>query len=89
MVAPYQVGDLVRSFVRVPGSGLQTKSTKHTFCNSVSMLTEVQKLKEKNELLRKENEKLKKQVSLFKKLVLNPQRVNSVLTCLKEKFQEA
>ena len=89
MVAPHQVGDLARSFVRVPGSGLQTKSTKPAFCNLVSMLTEVQKLKEKNELLRIENEKLKKQISLLKKLVHNPLRLNSVFSRLKEKVQEA
>ena len=32
MVAPHQVGDLVRSFVRVPGSGSE-KSAKPTFCD--------------------------------------------------------
>ena len=32
MVAPHQVGDLVRSFVRVPDSG-SDKSVKSTFCD--------------------------------------------------------
>ena len=32
MVAPHQVGDLVRSFVRVPGSGFE-KSAKPAFCD--------------------------------------------------------
>ena len=32
MVAPHQVGNLVRSFVRVPGSGSE-KSTKSAFCD--------------------------------------------------------
>lgn len=155
MVAPHQVGDLVRSFVRVPGSGSK-KSAKPTFCNlarvstlagtvsvpqnlppatnvltqspsqqqtrlikseendkflmppakkakvphieSISEKTipvtlmafripnaEVQKLKEENEQLRKENETLKKQLSLFKQLIRNPQRLNSVLRRLEEK----
>lgn len=170
MVAPHQVGDLVRSFVRVPGSGSE-KSAKPAFCDlarastlaatvsvpqnlppATNVLTqspsstqnpnnqqrkrprseeteevkdstsapqakvphveaspagipvktipvtlmavripnaEVQKLKEENEQLRKENETLKKQLSLFKQLIRNPQRLNSVLRRLEEKAQEA
>ena len=171
MVAPHQVGDLVRSFVRVPGSGSE-KSAKPAFCDlarastlaatvavpkdfppATNVLTqspsstqipnnnqqrkrprteeteevkdsisapqakvphtetppasapiktipvtllvvhipnaEVQKLKEENEQLRKENETLKKQLSLFKQLIRNPQRLNSVLSRLEEKAQEA
>ena len=169
MVAPHQVGDLVRSFVRVPGSGSE-KSAKPVFCDlakastlaatvsvpqnlppATNVLTqtptvtplpntqqrkrprpeenenssdsssapkiirikassatapiktipvtlmaavripnaEVQKLKEENEQLRKENETLKKQLSLFKQLIRNPQRLNSVLRRLEEKAQEA
>ncbi|CAL4169760.1 unnamed protein product [Meganyctiphanes norvegica] len=157
MVAPHQVGDLVRSFVRVPGSGAE-KSAKPAFCDlarastlaatvsvpqnlppATNVLTlspnsapipnnqqrkrpmseedetldsikaskaipiktipvtlmavripnaEVQKLKEENEQLRKENESLKKQLSLFKQLIRNPQRLNSVLYRLEEKAQE-
>ncbi|CAL4182488.1 unnamed protein product [Meganyctiphanes norvegica] len=168
MVAPHQVGDLVRSFVRVPGSGSE-KSAKPAFCDlarastlaatvsvpqnlppATNVLTllptansitnnqqrkrpkseenessesikaskakvnhivsppaaipvknipitlmvvripnaEVQKLKEENVQLRKENEILKKQLSLFKQLIRNPQRLNSVLSRLEEKAQE-
>ena len=48
---------------------------------------ENEKLKEDNEQLRKENEKLKIQLSLFKQLIRNPQRLNSVLRRLE--VQEA
>ena len=169
MVGPHQVGDLVRSFVRVPGSGTE-KSAKPTFCDlarasnlaatvpipqslppATNVLTqtpsltqtpysqkrkrdkieekensddsniapkvirietssatapvkripvtlmaavhipnsEVLKLKEENEKLRKDNEKLKKQLSLFKQLIRNPERLQSVLRRLEEKAQEA
>ena len=50
---------------------------------------EVQKLKEGNEQLKKENETLKKQLSLFKQLIRNPHRLNSVLRRLEEKAREA
>ena len=171
MVAPHQVGDFVRSFVRVPGSGSE-KSAIPAFCDlarastlaatisvpqnlppATNVLTqspsstqishnqprkrprceeaennndsttapkakiphietpqatvpvktvpftlvavrripntEIQKLKEENEQLRKENETLKKQLSLFKQLIRNPQRLNSVLRRLEEKILEA
>ena len=166
MVVPHQVGDLVRSFVRVPGSGSDL-SAKPTFCdlgrlstlaatvsvpqnllpptnvltlspssiqnqerkrlrtkdlapqnqeqkrprilapktkhwpshqpNDVSLkiipCAEVQKLKEENKALKEENQKLmeevkqlrnylkilEKQNSLLGQLILNPQRLNSVM----------
>ena len=46
---------------------------------------EIQKLKEENEGLRKENVVLMKQLSLFKQLIRNPQRLNSVLRRLEER----
>ena len=178
MVAPHQIGDLVRSFVRIPGSG-SSKSATPGFCDlartstlaaaipipqnlppATNVLTQTpiadnqqrkrsgpeekengtdfnsappvirietssatpsiktipvtlmaavrishagtQKLKEKKEQLRKENEKLKekkeqlrkeneilkKQLSLFRQLIHNPQRLNSVLRRLEKKTQE-
>ena len=155
MVVPHQVGDLVRSFVRVPGSGSDL-SAKPTFCDlgrlstlaatvsvpqnllpPTNVLTlspssiqnqerkrlrtkdlapqnqeqkrprilapktkhwpspcaEVQKLKEENKALKEENQKLmeevkqlrnylkilEKQNSLLGQLILNPQRLNSVM----------
>ena len=38
MVAPHQIGDLVRSFVRVPGSGTE-KSARPTFCDLARVST--------------------------------------------------
>ena len=164
MVAPHQIGDLVRSFVRIPGSG-SSKSATPGFCDlartstlaaaipipqnlppATNVLTQTpiadnqqrkksgpevkengidfnsapkvirietssatppiktipvtlmaavhisnagtQKLKEKKEQLRKENEILKKQLSLFRQLIHNPQRLNSVLRRLEKKTQE-
>ena len=169
MVAPHQVGNVVRSFVRVPGSGSErfagpafcdlakastlaatvsvpatisvplppttnvpaqsppiqnnqqrkrprskeTKKAKESISapkakaphmkppsagapvKTINVIllavripnAEVEKLKEDNEQLRKENEKLKKQLSLFKQLIRNPQRLNSVLRHLE--VQEA
>ena len=151
MVVPHQVGDLVRSFVRVPGSGSE-KSAKPTFCDlgrlstlaatvsvpqnllpATNVLTlspssiqnqerkrlrtkdlapqnqeqkrprilaprpspcaEVEKLKEENKVLKVGNQKLmedlkqlrndlkilEKQNSLLRQLILNPQRLSSVL----------
>ena len=56
---------------------------------SHSDLVSFQKLKKENEQLKKEYETLKTQVSLFKQLIQNPERLNSVLCRLKEKAQEA
>ena len=170
MVAPHQVGDLIRSFVRVPGSG-SDKTAKPAPCDlarastlaalvsvpqnlppATNVLTQspsasqvpnnqqrkrprteeekgnssdsspattvplsktlssavptktipvtllatvlfpnaaVRKLKEGNDQLKKENETLKKQLSLFKQLIRNPHRLNSVLRRLEEKAREA
>ena len=44
--------------------------------------------REENEQLRKENETLKKQLSLFKQLIRNPQRLNSVLRRLEERASQ-
>ena len=49
---------------------------------------EVQKLKEENAQLRKENEELRRQLSLFKQLIRNPLRLNSVLRRLEERAEE-
>ena len=46
---------------------------------------EIQKLIAEIEQLRKQKEKLREQLSLFKQLIRNPQRLNSVLCRLEEK----
>ena len=61
----------------------------HSWLLYVSQNAEVQKLKEENDHLRKEKETLKKQLSLFKQLIRNPHRLNSVLLRLEERTQEA
>ena len=110
MVSPCQVGDIVRSFVRVPGSGsINSSSSSVCDLSRVSPLAasvsvpqslprasnatlmpvhipnaDIHKLKEENELLIKENQKLKKMVSIFRQLILNRERLNSVLRRLDE-----
>ena len=49
---------------------------------------EIQELKEENERLKKENDSIKKQLVLFKQLIRNPARLNSVLRRLEIKAQQ-
>jgi len=75
--------------MEAPPAGVPVKTIPVTLMAVRIPNAEVEKLKEENEHLRKENETLKKQLSLFKQLIRNPQRLNSVLRRLEEKAQEA
>ena len=57
--------------------------TSQSFSQSVNMT--IQKLKQENEELKRENLLLKKQLSLFKQLIMNPVRLNSVLHRVKKR----
>ena len=112
MAPPYQVGDILRSFIRIPDDGTQkfTKTILHdlgrisTLAATIAVPQDlppvtnmilqspsqpvnmnIQKLKEENKELKSENLKLRKQLSLFKQLIMNPIRHNSVLYRLKKR----
>ena len=99
MVAPHKVGDLARTFVRIPGSGLEfeQRNVVVRLPRSGSEIVsgrndDLQKLRRLNknlrieqENLRIENRLLKRQISLFKQLLQNPQRLNSVMQRIAEK----
>ena len=72
-----------------PPTGAPVKTLPVTLMTMRIPNLDIKKLKEENERLRKEYETLKKQISLFKQLIRNPQRLNSVLCRLKEKSKKA
>ena len=67
----------------------ENKRPKPRETENLSILKRLSILKKENEQLKKENETLKRQVSLFKQLIRNRKRLNSVLRHLDEKAQEA